>query len=84
MSFVCETCGKEYKTRSGLWKHQKKLGHGKYASDAETEVIPIEESKSSGGSSASPIRSETPPVSDNTSPPEDTPKPSWMDFDLGS
>ena len=33
MSYVCETCGKEYKTRSGLWKHQKKLGHGKYASD---------------------------------------------------
>lgn len=31
MSYVCETCGKEYKTRSGLWKHQKKLKHGKFA-----------------------------------------------------
>ncbi len=31
MSYVCETCGKEYKTRSGLWKHQKKFKHGKYS-----------------------------------------------------
>ena len=31
MSYICETCGKEYKTRSGLWKHQKKLKHGKFA-----------------------------------------------------
>ena len=36
--YVCETCGKEYKTRAGLWKHQKKYKHGKYAeSDPEPE-----------------------------------------------
>ena len=85
MTYVCETCGKEYKTRSGLWKHQKKLKHGKYASDEEIiEIIENAHTKSSGGLSASPKRSETPPVSDNTPPPEDTQKTSWMDYDFGS
>ena len=79
--YTCETCGKSYKTRSGLWKHQKKLGHGKFAESDET--IPITETKSSGGISDSPKPSETPPVFD-TPPPEDTPKAAWMDFDFGS
>lgn len=42
--FKCEDCGKEYKTRAGLWKHQKRYKHGKFAeeieSETETEVIP--------------------------------------------
>lgn len=82
--YICEPCGKSYKTRSGLWKHQKKLKHGKYASDEEViEIIEQAYTKSSGeNTSDSPIRSETPPVSD-TIPPEDT-QTSWMDFDFGT
>ncbi len=80
--YVCETCGKSYKTRSGLWKHQKKLGHGKFAEAAET--IPIEESQSSGGAgSVRPNTDPNPPVLESTSPPEDT-QPEWMSFDFGS
>lgn len=45
MNYVCETCGKEYKTRSGLWKHQKKLGHGKFAQESRPEEPEILESK---------------------------------------
>ena len=78
---ICETCGKEYKTRSGLWKHQKKLGHGKFAD--QTETIPIEESQSFGGESGSPKPSDQPPVLESASPPEDT-QPEWMSFDFGS
>ena len=29
--YKCETCGKEYAGRSGLYKHQKKLGHGRFS-----------------------------------------------------
>lgn len=81
---ICETCGKSYKSRSGLWKHQKKLGHGKFAnvedSDISTspdETIPIDESQSAG-EKVSPI----PPDKPNDGSPADTPK--WMDFDFGS
>lgn len=79
--YVCEDCGKEYKTRSGLWKHQKKLGHGKFASD-HSETIPVEESKSFGGDSGSPTHPDPLPVHD-TAPPEDT-QHEWMSFDFGS
>jgi len=37
--FICEDCGKEYKTRAGLWKHQKKFKHGKFKT-ASAEAIP--------------------------------------------
>lgn len=77
---VCETCGKEYKTRSGLWKHQKKMLHGKFASNDET--VHIEETKSPAGDSDSPTHSETPPVIQPTTPAEDTQQ--WMHFDFGS
>ncbi len=78
---VCETCGKEYKTRSGLWKHQKKLGHGKFAEAADT--IEIQESKSfDGEGSVRPTSDPTPPVLESTSPSEDTPE--WMSFDFGT
>ena len=79
---VCETCGKEYKTRSGLWKHQKKMLHGKFASN--DEAIPIEETMSPAGDSDSPTLSENPPpVIQPTIPAEDTSQ-QWMHFDFGS
>ena len=78
---TCETCGKQYKTRSGLWKHQKKLGHGKFAD--QTETIPVEETQSFGGESGSPTPSDIPPtLEESVSPPEDTPE--WMSFDFGT
>tara|TARA_B100000424_G_scaffold188918_1_gene146889 strand:- start:634 stop:1428 length:795 start_codon:yes stop_codon:yes gene_type:complete len=40
--YVCEDCGKEYKTRAGLWKHQKRYKHGKFA-EAETEAETVAE-----------------------------------------
>ena len=84
--YTCETCGKSYKSRSGLWKHQKKLGHGKFAnSDTDyippteertgAETVPIIESKSAG-EKVRPI----PPDSETS--PADTPE--WMDFDFGT
>ena len=78
--YTCETCGKSYKSRSGLWKHQKKLGHGKFADTIREveETIPIDDSSPSGGDEVSPI----PPDRPSADPPEDTPK--WMDFDFGS
>lgn len=84
---ICETCGKEYKTRSGLWKHQKKLGHGKFAPDhisqaTHENALPVEETQSFGGESVRPTNTDTPPVLESTSPPEDTPE--WMSFDFGS
>ena len=84
MSYVCETCGKEYKTRSGLWKHQKKLGHGRFASsDQDPEAtIPIKETQSSGGEPESPNSSGQVAHTDTSPPPDDTPE--WMDFDFGT
>lgn len=89
---ICETCGKTYKTRSGLWKHQKKLKHGKFAEsdmiieddgysqtsdDSSTLSVGSDtHTQSSGGSSGSPTPSD-PPM-----PPEDTPE--WMSFDFGT
>lgn len=58
MSFTCEDCGKEYASRSGLWKHQKKMGHGKFANVAEETTT---EGESRFGS---PL-----PDEDNSSPP---------------
>ena len=77
---VCETCGKVYKSRSGLWKHQKSLGHGKF----EEDTIQVEESQSPTEESVSPISDRSPP------PPVDEPVGDtsstfeWMDFDFGS
>lgn len=81
---VCETCGKEYKTRSGLWKHQKKMLHGKFASDEEViQIIEEAHTKSPAGDSDSPTLSEKPPVIQPTTPAEDTSQ-QWMHFDFGS
>jgi hypothetical protein len=81
--YICETCGKSYKTRSGLWKHQKAKGHGKFAEGSiETQVIPVEESQSV-------VVAEQPTPQDtaqSTSVPNQaeaaTDTPSWMDFDF--
>ena len=73
--YVCETCGKSYKSRSGLWKHQKKMSHGKFAGQAET--IPIEETKS-------PEENPIPPSSMPNDEPSGDTSPSWMDWDFGS
>jgi len=81
---VCETCGKSYKSRSGLWKHQKAKGHGKFAGSKDevqdqTVPIPITETQSSERSTEPPNPSvETPPGS------EDTTSFEWADFDFGS
>ena len=77
---VCETCGKSYKTRSGLWKHQKKLGHGKFS---EAATIPIEESPSPGEDSSA-FSSPKPIEEDNSPTPGDTSSPGWMDWDFGA
>ena len=85
--YTCETCGKTYKSRSGLWKHQKKLGHGKFA-NSDTEYIPPTEERK--GPETVPIH-ESPSAGDKVSPiPPDKPEqapadtPEWMDFDFGS
>ena len=88
---VCETCGKSYKTRSGLWKHQKAKGHGKFADAATTiddQVVDrksAQKSQSEGVQEIQPTSDTTPapssvPIQDST--PSDT--PSWMDFDFSS
>ena len=83
MTHVCEDCGKEYKTRSGLWKHQKSHGHGKFRVDnAETVVI-----SESPGEASSPNPTGIPPSSEPTSQPDDSPGDTsftWADFDFGS
>lgn len=81
---VCETCGKTYKSRSGLWKHQKKLKHGKFAIDESTieeTVQPIEpQVKESGGGDPSVSPSFDPEGVDSIPP--DTEPPSWLDWDF--
>ena len=75
---TCETCGKEYASRSGLWKHQKKMKHGKFAEEQE-ETIP------------SPVEGETSetvyePHSSSTPQPDTLTetKSDWLDFDFGT
>lgn len=76
----CETCGKSYKTRSGLWKHQKAKGHGKFANQQ-----PLEESKSPDAT-VSPIPTVEPPISESDSETSGDTSTSfdWADFDFGS
>jgi hypothetical protein len=67
--YVCETCGKEYKTRAGLWKHQKRYKHGKYAEDPESESEKIVEDD---GDSLTPDESSISSESSDTIPIEST------------
>ena len=73
--YICETCGKSYKSRSGLWKHQKKMSHGKFAGQAET--IHVEET-------TSPEDNPIPPSSMPNDEPSGDTSPSWMNWDFGS
>ena len=75
--FICETCGKAYKSRSGLWKHQKKMKHGKFAVD-EIPVAETETSMSPDPAVESPNPSSAVPPSSG-----DTTSFEWMDFDFG-
>ena len=81
MSYVCETCGKEYKTRSGLWKHQKKLKHGKFAQESRPEEPEILESKPTEPEkdvSHSSSASTTQAVGEDTFSDDE-----WFNFDFG-
>jgi len=67
----CSKCGKTYKSRSGVWKHEQKC-----------QVDPMEHTQSSvvdepetPSSVASPLNSDSNEVAEDTS--------TWMDFDLG-
>lgn len=91
--YVCETCGKSYKSRSGLWKHQKKLGHGKFESvkigegevDSNTNNDPSQTSVGTD-TSKSPVGSEDSPNPSSDAPPAPTGDTTydWMDFDFGT
>jgi len=74
----CSKCGKTYKSRSGLWKHEKKC-------DVEHTIL-ITETKSPGEESVSPNPPDsTPPSADaHAESPGDTTTFEWADFDFGS
>lgn len=82
--YVCEDCGKAYKSRSGLWKHQKKMRHGKFADqETESEVIPIMETSQSVGGESDPSTSSLNTSASDEAPPTDTDeRPSWMDWEF--
>lgn len=84
-SYVCEDCGKEYKTRSGLWKHQKKLKHGKFRSQP-AESLTGENVPSTSHETPSSTLGTSPPVEDTipiqeTTPIEDEDQ-QWMNWDF--
>jgi len=81
--FICETCGKTYKSRSGLWKHQKKAKHGKFANEpaspgAEAQTPSPEALSSDNSPDAEPL----PSTAHIEEPSGDTSAPSWMDWDF--
>ena len=97
MTYVCETCGKSYKSRSGLWKHQKKFGHGRFSGDVnESDTIMVEDGDSQTAndpttlSMGSDTLSQSPDGSGSSNPPETPPTTSgdttfaWADFDFGA
>lgn len=80
----CETCGKSYKSRSGLWKHQKAKGHGKFArSDQEDQekTILIEETYESVDPTTSTPNPDVLPPSGSA---DTSSSFEWADFDFGS
>lgn len=77
--YKCETCGKEYAGRSGLYKHQKKLGHGRFSNVVEESPETVQISDSPAGGEAP----STPPQSSLSTPPaEDSPEesPDWFEW----
>lgn len=84
--YVCETCGKSYKTRSGLWKHQKAKGHGKFAggTPAADEAIPIIESPDESSEESIPSHDTTPPTTSDDTPSSGDTTFEWADFEFGA
>ena len=84
-SHVCEDCGKEYKTRSGLWKHQKKFKHGKFRSQP-SESLTGEDVPSTSHDPPPSIGEPLPPVEDTTKIEEETipieESQDWMNWDF--
>jgi hypothetical protein len=74
--FKCETCGKEYAGRSGLYKHQKKLGHGRFAQSEET----LEETREDTHSPAGGEALNSPPQSSPSTPPAEDSSPDWFEW----
>lgn len=68
---ICSICGKSYKSRSGVWKHEQKC-----------QVDSFEHTQSSVADETEPpmLASSNSESSDVA---EDTPTSKWMDFDLG-
>lgn len=75
--YKCETCGKEYAGRSGLYKHQKKLGHGRFAKvpDESPETVEISDSPAGGSASHASPPPSSPPAEDS---PEES--PDWFEW----
>jgi len=82
---VCEDCGKTYKSRSGLWKHQKKFLHGKFRSESSGEAAKPSNPSPHPPSTIEATHENAPPLMDES--PEDTipieeERPSWFDWDF--
>jgi len=71
----CSKCGKAYKSRSGLWKHEQKCEVGL---DEHTQSSVVDEPVDTPSSVASPTPTDSNEVA------EDTPTSTWMDFDMGA
>jgi hypothetical protein len=69
----CPKCGKEYKSRSGVWKHEQKC-QVDALSHTESSVVEVEEGSSMPPADSSPLDTDTA---------GDTSSSKWMDFDLG-
>ena len=78
---VCEDCGKSYKTRSGLWKHQKSKGHGKFAHD-DSQSAGLDESPTTSPMDLPP--SDPPADTQTIEIEEERSSFSWSDFDFGT
>ena len=71
----CSKCGKAYKSRSGLWKHEQKCDKDPME---HTQSSVVDEPVDTSSSVASPTPTDSNEVA------EDTPTSTWMDFDLGA
>jgi len=69
----CPKCGKEYKSRSGVWKHEQKC-QVDALSHTESSVVEVEEGSILLADSSS----------SDTDTAGDTSSSTWMDFDLGA
>ena len=72
---VCGDCGKEYKSRSGLWKHQQKCTVETPPSPKPSEVVETVESPH--------LRDDPSPQVEPTTSDTTTSETTWSDFDMG-